>query len=92
MKEINFRFPSNPYDKDWAIECVFNGLTDSLRSELTYVRRGDNVLKALGYDGYYSISLPYDCLLTWGNPIDGYDPHGRMFDAYECEVYLYYFD
>lgn len=87
MKEINFRFPSNPYDKDWAIEC----LTGNLRDKLTFVRRGDNVLKALDYDGF-CVTLPYDCLLVHGNPIDGYAPHGRMFSYYESEVYLYYFE
>lgn len=88
MEEVKFRFPSNPYDKDWAIEC----LTGYLRNKLTFVRKGDNVLKVLGYTDYYCISLPYDCLMISGEPINGYRPHGRMFDAYNCEVYLYYFE
>lgn len=88
MEEIKFRFPSNPYDKDWAIEC----LTGNLRNKLSFVRRGDNVLKVLGYADYYCVSLPYDCLLLSGEPINGYDPHGRMFSWNDSEVYLYYFE
>lgn len=87
MEEIKFRFPSNPYDKDWAIEC----LTGKHRDKIELVRKGDNVFKALGYDGF-CVTLPYDCLLLSGEPINGYDPHGRMFSWNDSEVYLYYFE
>lgn len=90
MEEIKFRFPSNPYDKDWAIEC----LTGNLRNKLSFVRRGDNVLKVLGYADYYCVSLPYDCLLLSGEPVRKSNDlvHGWLRDACGREVALIYFE
>lgn len=90
MEEIKFRFPSNPYDKDWAIEC----LTGKHRDKIELVRKGDNVLKALGYDGHYCISLPYDCLLVCDLLVRQTEPkvHGWLRDACGREVALIYFE
>lgn len=90
MEEIKFRFPSNPYDKDWAIDC----LTGKHRDKFKLVRKGDNVLKALGYDGHYCISLPYDCLLWSDIPVRKSNDlvHGWLRDACGREVALIYFE
>lgn len=89
MEEIKFRFPSNPYDKDWAIEC----LTGYLRDKIKFVRKGDNVFKALGYDGF-CVTLPYDCLLGCDIPVRKTNDlvHGWLRDACEREVALFYFE
>lgn len=86
MEEIKFRFPSNPYDKDWAIDCLLNNKGNGME----FIRKGKNVLEALDINAY--LTLPYNCLLVYDQPISGYKPHGMALNNYECEVYFYYID
>lgn len=86
MKEGKFLSPSHLYGQGWVIKQILANKNRSAK----YIERGENLLDTLGYVSYYSIALPTNCLLVWGEPIKGYTPNGCMFDSCDCEVYLYY--
>lgn len=86
MEKREFLNPSQIYEKSWVIEQLLKNKSKSMQ----YAKSGENILDKLGYMPYYSIALACDCLLVWGEPIQGYTPNGAMFDSFECEVYLYY--
>lgn len=88
MERDKFLHPSQSYEKSWVIEQLLNNKSKSMQ----YATRGVNILDKMGYMPYYHIALPYDCLLVWEEPIEGYTPNGAMFDSCECEVYLYYIE
>lgn len=86
MKERKFAYPSQAYDKEWVIEQLMEKQCVGMK----LVRKGENIFDLLDIKAH--LSLPKDCLLVWGGLGQGYNPHGWMRDAYECEVALYYFE
>ena len=86
MEERKFLHPSHTYDRDWVIDCLLKNKGNGME----FIRKGKNVLEALDINAY--LTLPYDCLLVYDQPIRGYKPHGMALNNYECEVYFYYID